>query len=178
MKKISIYIILIINVVFYSSNAVSKIVGDKIILGTTFSITGKNSSKNLFYKSQFDKTIKNINSLGGVSVGGKSYQFEIIYYDDMSNTSRANQLLARFILNEGVQFLIVLPNIKLSNLTKNLIKKYKISVVKSYEAVKIYKETFETVNSVNSKKIKDFLINNSRDNLLKNPDVGRLFLGG
>ena len=160
MKKITIYIILIINVVFYSSNAVSKIVGDKIIIGTTFSITGKNSSKNIFYKNQLDKTIKNINSLSGVSAGGKSYQFEIVYYDDMSNTGKANQLLARLIQNEGVQFLIVLPNLKLSNLTKNLIKKYKISVIKSYEAVKIYKETFETVNSVNNEKIRNFLLNN------------------
>ena len=98
--------------------------------------------------------------MSGVSAGGKSYQFEIVYYDDMSNTGKANQLLARLIQNEGVQFLIVLPNLKLSNLTKNLIKKYKISVIKSYEAVKIYKETFETVNSVNNEKIRNFLLNN------------------
>ncbi len=36
-----------------------------------------------------------INSMGGVKVGGKTYKFEIIYYDDESNPKRAAQLAER-----------------------------------------------------------------------------------
>ena len=160
MKKIATYLFLIINLVFYSGNALSKIVGDKIILGTTFSITGKNSSETSFYKNQIDRAIKSINSLGGVNVGGKSYQLEIIYYDNESNANRANQLINRLINHEGLQYLIVLQNFKLSNQTKKLIENNQISIAKSYEAIKIYKEAFESVNSVESIKIKKFILNN------------------
>ena len=161
MKKIIIHLILVINIIFYLSNtAVSKVVGDKIIVGTTFSITGNSSTETLFYKNQFDRAIEGINSLGGVYVGGKSYQFEIIYYDDESNTNRANHLIKRLIQNDGIQFLIVLQNVKLSGQVKNIIEKNHISIAKSYEALSIYKEAFETVNSVKSKEIKNFILNN------------------
>ena len=35
--------------------------------------------------------------MGGVKVGGKTYKFEIIYYDDESNPKRAAQLAERLI---------------------------------------------------------------------------------
>ena len=114
MKKIFLFLVIAIKLIFYSNIAVSKIIGDKIIIGTTLSITGKNSSENLLYKNQFDRAIESINSLGGVNVGGKSYQFEIIYYDNESNASRANELITRLIQNDGVQYLIILQNEKLS----------------------------------------------------------------
>jgi len=161
MKKIIIYLILIVNIIFYLTNtAISKVVGDKIIIGTTFSITGNSSSETLFYKNQFNRAIENINSSGGVYVGGKSYLFEIIYYDDESDTKRVNHLIKRLIQNDGVQFLIVLQNVKLSEQVKNIIEDNHISIAKSYEALSIYKKAFETVNSLKSKKIKNFIANN------------------
>ena len=161
MKKIIIYLILIVNIILYLTNtAISKVVGDKIIIGATLSITGNSSSETLFYKNQFDRAVENINSSGGVYVGGKSYLFEIIYYDNESNIKRANYLIKRLIQNEGVQFLIVLQNVKLSEEVKNIIENNHISIAKSYEALSIYKKAFETVNSVESKKIKNFIANN------------------
>ena len=41
--------------------------------------------------------VDRINSMGGVKVGGKTYKFEIIYYDDESNPKRAAQLAERLI---------------------------------------------------------------------------------
>tara|TARA_B100001093_G_scaffold411549_1_gene401062 strand:- start:2541 stop:3026 length:486 start_codon:yes stop_codon:yes gene_type:complete len=161
MKKIFLFLVIAIKLIFYSNIAVSKIIGDKIIIGTTLSITGKNSSENLLYKNQFDRAIESINSLGGVNVGGKSYQFEIIYYDNESNASRANQLITRLIQNDGVQYLIILQNEKLSIPLKNLIENEQISIATSYEAISIYKKAFESVNSIESKIIKNFILNNS-----------------
>ena len=42
--------------------------------------------------------------------------------------------------------------------TQNTINDYDISVVRSNEALWIYKEAFETVDSVNPKQIRDFLL--------------------
>ena len=41
--------------------------------------------------------------MGGVKVGGKTYKFDIIYYDDESNSGRAAQLAERLIQQDGVQ---------------------------------------------------------------------------
>ena len=93
-------------------------------------------------------------------MGGKSYLFEIIYYDDASDIKRANHLIKRLIQNDGLQFLIVLQNVKLSQEVKNIIENNHISFAKSYEALSIYTKAFETVNSVKSKTIKNFIANN------------------
>ena len=72
---------------------------------------------------------------------------------------RANQLIKRLILNEGVQFLIVLNNLELFDETKDIIKENDISVATSTEASLIYKKAFEEVDSVDSKQIREFLNN-------------------
>ena len=109
---------------------------------------------------EVNKSVKNINKDGGIKVGGKYYNFEIIYYDDESNIKRANQLIERLIFNEGVQFLIVSQDLELFNATKDIIKKYDISIITSTEASLVYKNALETVDSVDSKKIREYL--NSR----------------
>ena len=83
---------------------------------------------------------------------------EIIFYNDESDATKLNHLLERLIKYDGVQFLIVSEDINLSDKTQNTINDYDISVVKSNEALRIYKEAFETVDSVNPKQIRDFLL--------------------
>ena len=157
-KDIFLYFLLIVNLIFIPSSAISKIVGDKIFIGTTFSLSGKNSSASNSFKIKIDKLLKDINQSGGVNAGGKSYNLEIIFYNDESDSIKSNHLLTRLIQYDGVQFLIVLEDINLSDKTQNTIKDYDISIVRSNEALSIYKEAFETVDSVNSKEIRDFLL--------------------
>ena len=38
--------------------------------------------------------VDRINSMGGVQVGGKTYMFDIIYYDDESNPKTINTISA------------------------------------------------------------------------------------
>jgi branched-chain amino acid transport system substrate-binding protein len=70
----------------------SKVVGDKIILGAAVSLTGKYSSNGVHTQNGYNMAVDRINSMGGVKVGGKQYMFDIIYYDDESNSGRAAQL--------------------------------------------------------------------------------------
>ena len=157
-KKTFLYFLLIFKLIFIPSSAISKIVGDKIFIGTTFSLSGENSSTSNSFKKKIDKLLKDINKSGGVNAGGKSYNLEIIFYNDKSDSIKLNHLLERLIKYDGVQFLIVLEDTNLSDNTQNTINDYDISVVRSKEALWIYKEAFETVNSVNSKQIRDFLL--------------------
>ena len=83
---------------------------------------------------------------------------EIIFYNDESDSIKLNHLLERLIKYDGVQFLIVLEDTNLSDKTQNTINDYDISLVRSKEALWIYKEAFETVDTVNAKQIRDFLL--------------------
>ena len=72
-----------------STVSFAKVVGDKIILGAAVSLTGKYSSNGVHTQNGYNLAVERINGMGGVTVGGKSYKFEIIYYDDESNSGRA-----------------------------------------------------------------------------------------
>ncbi len=84
----------------------SKVVGDKIILGAAVSLTGKYSTNGKHTQNGYNMAVERINSMGGVKVGGKTYKFDIIYYDDESNSGRAAQLAERLIKQDGVQYML------------------------------------------------------------------------
>ena len=77
--------------ILFSTTVVSlaKVVGDKIVLGAAISLTGKYSSNGVHTQNGYNMAVDRINSMGGVKVGGKTYKFDIIYYDDESNPKRA-----------------------------------------------------------------------------------------
>jgi branched-chain amino acid transport system substrate-binding protein len=66
----------------FSSSTWAKVEGDTIILGAAVSLTGKYSTNGKHTKNGYELAVKRINSMGGVKIGGKSYKFKIIYYDE------------------------------------------------------------------------------------------------
>ena len=89
-----------------STISFAKVVGDKIILGAAVSLTGKYSTNGKHTKNGYNLAVERINSMGGVKVGGKTYKFDIIYYDDESNSGRAAQLAERLIKQDGVHYML------------------------------------------------------------------------
>lgn len=89
-----------------ASTSFSKVEGDKIILGAAVSLTGKYSTNGKHTQNGYNLAVTRINQMGGVKVGGKSYKFNIIYYDDESNSGRAAQLAERLIKQDGVKFML------------------------------------------------------------------------
>ena len=55
-------------------NALAKVEGDTIILGSSISLTGKYATNGLHTQRGYDYAVKMINDNGGVTVDGKSYQ--------------------------------------------------------------------------------------------------------
>ena len=84
----------------------AKVVGDKIVLGAAVSLTGKYSSNGVHTQNGYNMAVDRINSMGGIKVGGKTYKFDIIYYDDESNPKRAAQLAERLISQDKVEFML------------------------------------------------------------------------
>jgi len=89
-----------------TSISFAKVVGDKIILGAAVSLTGKYSTNGKHTQNGYNMAVERINSMGGVKVGGKTYKFDIIYYDDESNSGRAAQLAERLIKQDGVHYML------------------------------------------------------------------------
>jgi branched-chain amino acid transport system substrate-binding protein len=74
------------------NNALAKVEGDTIILGSAISLTGKYATNGLHTQRGYDYAVKVINEKGGVTVNGKSYQLAVKYYDDESTPARGAQL--------------------------------------------------------------------------------------
>ena len=145
--------------VLFTPVASSKIVLDKVHIGAIISLTGEFSSEAIIFKERYDKETQDINKAGGLMIGGKTYSFNVNYYDDESNLLRANNLIKRLINHEGFQYLIIPQTLEVSDSIKNLIKTENISVKASIHAIKDYKKAFEEVNSLDNKRIKQFILN-------------------
>ena len=75
--------------------------------------------------------VDRINSMGGVKVGGKTYKFDIIYYDDESNPKRAAQLAERLISQDGVEFMLGPYSSGLTKAIAPVTEKYGVPMVEA-----------------------------------------------
>jgi len=114
-----------------ASTSFSKVEGDKIILGAAVSLTGKYSSNGVHTQNGYNMAVERINSMGGIKVGGKTYKFDIIYYDDESNPKRAAQLAERLINQDGVQFMLGPYSSGLTKAMAPVTEKYGVPMVEA-----------------------------------------------
>ncbi len=133
--KIKNFIITFVSAIalFLSSTSISlaKVVGDKIVLGAAVSLTGKYSSNGVHTQNGYNMAVDRINSMGGIKVGGKTYKFEIIYYDDESNPKRAAQLAERLISQDGVEFMLGPYSSGLTKAMAPVTEKYGVPMVEA-----------------------------------------------
>ena len=110
MNKISKFLVTILSAIALAfasiSTSFAKVEGEYIVLGAAVSLTGKYSTNGKHTQNGDNLAVERINSKGGVTVGGKSYKFEIIYYDDESNSKRAAQLAERLIKQDGIKYML------------------------------------------------------------------------
>ena len=110
MNKISKLLVTILSAIALAFTSIStsfaKVEGEYIVLGAAVSLTGKYSTNGKHTRNGYNLAVERINSKGGVTVGGKSYKFEIIYYDDESNSKRAAQLAERLIKQDGIKYML------------------------------------------------------------------------
>ena len=79
---------------------------ETITLGSAISLTGKYATNGMHAKNGYEFAIQKIKDAGGVKLGGKCYNFNVIYYDDESKGDRAATLAERLINQDKVQYLL------------------------------------------------------------------------
>ena len=104
---------------------------DVITLGSAISITGKYSQEGKNASDGYNFAVKRINEMGGVKVGGKTYKFEVKYYDDESTPSRTAQLLERIINQDGVKYILGPYGSGPTKAAAPVTEKYKIPMVEA-----------------------------------------------
>ncbi|MBF0280412.1 MAG: amino acid ABC transporter substrate-binding protein [SAR324 cluster bacterium] len=127
---------------------------DTIVLGAAVSLSGKYSTAGKHTKNGYELAVKRINSMGGVKVGGKSYQFKVTYYDDESNSGRAAQLAERLIKQDGVQYMLGPYSSGLTKAIAPITEENKIPMVEANGAsrslfTKGYKYLFAVLSAAN-----------------------------
>ncbi len=113
---------------------------DKIVLGAAVSITGKYSTNGQNTKDGYDLAVKRVNERGGVTVGGKRYELEIVYYDDESTPARGAQLAERLIKQDGIKYLLGPYSSGLTKAIAPVTEKYGVPMVEGNGAAR---ELFE-----------------------------------
>lgn len=111
--------------------ASAKVEGDTIILGSAISFTGKYSTNGIHAKNGYELAVKQINEMGGVKVGGKTYKLSVKYYDDESTPARGAQLAERLIKQDGVKFMLGPYSSGLTKAIAPVTEKYKIPMVEA-----------------------------------------------
>lgn len=109
----------------------AKVVGNKIILGSAISFTGKYSANGIHASNGYNLGVKRVNEMGGVKVGGKTYQLEIKYYDDESTPARGAQLAERLIKQDGIKYFLGPYSSGLTKAIAPVTEKYKIPMVEA-----------------------------------------------
>ncbi len=103
----------------------------EITLGAALSLTGKYSVNGKNTKDGYEFAIKKIKDAGGVKVGGKCYNFKIIYYDDESTPARGAQLAERLISQDKVQYMLGPYSSGLTVAIAPVTEKYQIPMVEA-----------------------------------------------
>jgi branched-chain amino acid transport system substrate-binding protein len=109
--------------------ASAKVEGDTIVLGAAVSVTGKYSTNGKHTMNGYNLAVETINAAGGVEVAGKTYQLEIVYYDDESTPARGAQLAERLISQDGIKFLLGPYSSGLTRAIAPITEKYGIPMV-------------------------------------------------
>jgi branched-chain amino acid transport system substrate-binding protein len=103
--------------------------GNTILLGAAISESGKYSTNGQHTRNGYDLAVERIAEMGGIKVGDKTYNLEIIYYDDESTPARGAQLAERLINQDGVQFMLGPYSSGLTKAIAPVTEKYKIPMV-------------------------------------------------
>ncbi|MDY6972832.1 MAG: amino acid ABC transporter substrate-binding protein [Thermodesulfobacteriota bacterium] len=78
----------------------------KIRFGCALSLSGSRSATGLLYQEGYDLWESLINSRGGLIIGAKTYEVEVVYYDDESDVQMTGQLVERLINEDQVHFIL------------------------------------------------------------------------
>ncbi len=102
-----------------------------INLGSAISLTGKFATNGVHTRNGYEFAVRKISDAGGVKVGDKCYNFNVIYYDDESRGDRGAILAERLINKDKVQYMLGPYSSSLTKAIAAVTEKYRIPMVEA-----------------------------------------------
>ena len=132
MKKLSMLSILVaaVSLSFSQASLAASDCGE-IVLGSAISLTGKYATNGIHAKNGYEYAIVKIREAGGVKVGGKCYNFKVIYYDDESKGDRGATLAERLISQDNVQYMLGPYSSGMTKAIAPVTEKYQIPMIEA-----------------------------------------------
>ena len=103
----------------------------EIVLGSSISLSGKYATNGIHTKNGYEYAVNKIKQKGGVKVGGKCYNFKVIYYDDESKGERGAAMAERLINQDKVQYMLGPYSSALTRAIAPVTEKYQIPMVEA-----------------------------------------------
>src|ERR687886_1434697 len=114
-----------------------------IKFGAAMSVTGPLAAEAKTAKDGYNFIASRINQKGGIPVGTKHYQVQIVYYDDQSDANQSVQLYEKLINEDKVNFLLGPYSSGVTLATSTVAEKYKIPMVVAHAATpSIYERNY------------------------------------
>lgn len=102
---------------------------DKIRFGATISLTGSYAREGRATQQGYDVWADFVNEQGGLQVGDKQYQVEIVYYDDQSDPATAADLAEKLIAEDEVDFLLGPYSSPITMAVSEVAERYQVPIV-------------------------------------------------
>jgi branched-chain amino acid transport system substrate-binding protein len=132
MKKLTLLTSLVAGIaMFFSQASLAMSHCGEIVIGSAISLTGKYATNGVHAKNGYEYAITKIKENGGVKVGGKCYNFNVIYYDDESKGDRGATLAERLISQDKVQYMLGPYSSGMTKAIAPVTEKYKIPMVEA-----------------------------------------------
>jgi branched-chain amino acid transport system substrate-binding protein len=78
----------------------------KIKIGAAVSLTGRMAREGSYVKKGYETWAEWVNSRGGITVAGKPYKVEMVYYDDKADAATSAKLTEKLITEDKVNFIL------------------------------------------------------------------------
>lgn len=104
---------------------------EQITLGSAISLTGKYAADGAHSKNGYEFAVQKIKENGGVKIGDKCYNFNVIYYDDESKGDRGATLAERLISQDKVQYMLGPYSSGLTTAIAPVTEKYQIPMIEA-----------------------------------------------
>ncbi|MEN6437345.1 MAG: amino acid ABC transporter substrate-binding protein [Syntrophobacter sp.] len=120
---------------------------DNVIkIGAAVSLSGKFAREGEFLRQGYDYWKDEANARGGIDIGGKKYQIEIIYNDDESEPQTSARLTEKLITEDKVNFLFGPYSSGIATATAAISEKYNVlTIVPMATADSIYQRGYRFI---------------------------------
>jgi branched-chain amino acid transport system substrate-binding protein len=141
MKNVRKFKIAALAVIALSTSAISAVHAEMLKIGVIAPLSGPGAPWGMAGKVAADIVAGEVNAKGGLEVGGKKYQIQIIAYDDQYKAAEAVAAYNRLLNQDGVKYLMIATSAPTMALKKNVEDDKVIALTSSYSPAAIDQET-------------------------------------